>query len=98
MQKESQYALISLAESNEKFANHLEDNKRMHHRMDEHDAIVADLRDEVVRLEKIIIELKLQNQTLIDFSCGVKKAGWIAVTCGGVVVWWVLQRWLEHGR
>lgn len=98
MQTEARYAMVSLAESNEKLANHFEEAKRVHQRMDEHDAMVSDLREELVRLEKTIIELKMQNQVLIDFSCGVKKAGWIAVTCGGVVVWWVLQKWLEHGR
>jgi len=97
-QQQARQAMISLAESNERLANHFEESKRVHQRMDEHDAIVAELRDEVIRLEKIIIELKMQNQALLDFSCGVKKAGWIVVTGGGVVVWWVIQKWLEHPR
>lgn len=97
-QKQNQYAMISLAESNERLASHFEESKRVHQRMDEHDAIVSELKDEIIRLEKTIIELKLQNQILIDFSCGVKRATWIVASGGAVVVWWFIQKWLEHPR
>jgi chromosome segregation ATPase len=96
---EARYAMVSLAESNEKFANHLEDNKRLHQRMDEQDAQTTALRGDINRLEKSLLEVQLQNKILIDFSGGVRKAGWVVVTCGGAVLWWIIQRWVEqHGR
>lgn len=99
IKNEARYAMVSLAESNEKFANHLEDNKRLHQRMDEQDAQTSALREDIIRLEKSMLEVQLQNKILIDFSAGVRKAGWIVVTCGGAVLWWIIQRWVEnHGR
>lgn len=99
MCKESQYAMVDLAKSNERLANHFDDNKRLHQRMDEQDRQNEGLREDINRLEKSLLEVQLQNKILIDFSSGVRKAGWIAVTCGGAVLWWIIQRWVDqHGR
>lgn len=99
IKEEARYAMVSLASSNEKFANHIEDNKRIHQRMDEQDAQNKALREDINRLEKALLEVQMQNKILIDFSSGVRKAGWIVVTCGGAVLWWIIQRWVEsHGR
>ncbi len=96
---EVRYAMVSLAESNEKLVNSYSDNKRLHQRVDNQDEVIEELRNTIMQLEKTLIELKIQNQVLIDFSSGVKKAGWVVVTCGGAVLWWVIQRWIEqHGR
>ncbi len=99
IKNEIRYAMVSLAESNEKLVNSYSDNKRLHQRVDEQDEAIEELKLTLIQLEKSLLELKLQNQILIDFSSGVKKAGWIVVTCGGAVLWWVIQRWVEqHGR
>lgn len=98
IKEEARYAMVSLASLNEKFANHIEDNKRLHQRMDEQDAQNAALREDINRLEKSLLEVQMQNKILIDFSAGVRKAGWIVVTCGGAVLWWIIQRWVDsHG-
>lgn len=98
LQQQNQSALTSIAEVNQRFVSHFEESKRLHQRMDEQDRHVENLRHELVRMEKVLLELKLQNQALLDFTGGVKKAGWIAVTAGGVILWWAVQKWLEHAR
>lgn len=99
MRRDSQSALLRLAESNERWAAHFEDNKRVHIRIDEQNEQNRELREDISRLEKALLEVQLQNKILIEFSGGVKKAGWIVVTCGGAVLWWIIQRWVEqHGR
>lgn len=99
IRKESQVAMVRMAEANERLANHFEDSKRLHQRIDEHDAQKEDLRNGMHRLEKCLLEVQLQNKILIDFSSGIKRAGFIVVTCGGAVLWWIIQRWVEnHGK
>ena len=96
---EARYAMVSLAESNEKLANSFNDNKRLHQRIDEQDLIIEGMQKTLIQMDKTLLEIQLQNKILIDFSGGVKKAGWIVVTCGGTVLWWIIQRWVEtHGR
>lgn len=85
-------SLLRNAEDNERIAAHLEDSKRVWQRVEK-------LEDSINELEKSLIELRAHNRQLLEFSAGVKKAGWIVVTCGGVVLWWIIQRWVEqHGR
>ncbi len=98
VQQQTQCALASLAESNERWANHFEEAKRIHQRMDEQDVQAEMLRAEIIKLEKALIEVRMQNKQLLEFIGGVKKAGWITVTGGAVVAWWAIQKWLEHPR
>lgn len=85
-----QLSSVRHAEANERISAHLEESKVVREWVHEQDQQIA-------ALEKGIIELKAQNQQLIEFVGGVKKAAWIVVTCGGVVVWWVIQKYIEHG-
>lgn len=98
LQQQNQSSLSSIAEANQRFANHFEESKRIHQRMDEQDRHVEDLRRELVKMEKCLLELKLQITSLLVFTEGVKKVSWVVLTGGGVVLWWFVQKWLEHGR
>jgi chromosome segregation ATPase len=92
MNETMQQAMFRNAESNERIAAHLEQSRRIWDRVDE-------LEHTINELDKALIELRAQNRQLLDFSAGIKKAGWIFITCGGVVLWWIIQRWVEqHGR
>ena len=92
MNEMAQQVMLRNAEANERIAAHLEESRRVWNRVDE-------LEDALNELEKTLIELRAQNQQLLEFSAGIKKAVWIFVTCGGVVLWWIIQRWIEqHGR
>lgn len=87
----NQQSQIRNAEANERIAAHFEESRRVWQRVDE-------LQENLQDLEKIIIELREQHKQIQEFSAGVKRAVWVAVTCGGVVLWWVIQRWVEsHG-
>ena len=88
----NQQSQIRNAEANERIAAHFEESRRVWSRVDE-------LQDHLQELEKIIIELREQHKQMREFSADVKRAVWFAVTCGGVVLWWIIQRWIEsHGR
>ena len=92
MNEMAQQVMLRNAEANERIAAHLEESRRVWNRVDE-------LEDALNELEKTLIELRAQNQQLLKFSANIKKAIWIFVTCDGVVLWWIIQRWIEqHGR
>jgi len=92
MNESIQQSMLRTAEANARIAAHFEESKRVWNRVDE-------LEDTINELEKNLIELKAQNRQLLEFAAGVKKAGWVVVTCGGVILWWIIQRWVEtHGR
>lgn len=88
----NQQSQIRNAEANERIAAHFEESRRVWERVDE-------LQAHLQELEKIIIELREQHKQMREFSAGVKRAVWVVFTCGGVVLWWIIQRWVEsHGR
>lgn len=92
MNEQMQQAMIRNAEANERIASHLEETRRVWDRVDEMEHTIRDL-------EKMLIEIREQHKQLLDFSAGVRKVAWVAVTCGGVILWWIVQRWVEsHGR
>lgn len=88
----NQQSQIRNAEANERIAAHFEESKRVWSRVEE-------LQSNFQDLEKIVIELREQLKQIQEFSAGVKKGVWIVATCGGAVLWWIIQRWVEqHGR
>lgn len=86
----SQQSAIRNAEANERIASHLEEAKRVWE-------MVTDQDVRLQMLEKSFIELRSQNQNLTEFMGGVRKAAWIGITCGGILLWWIVQQYLEHG-
>lgn len=87
---DSQQAAIRSADINGRIASHFEDSKRVLDMVDGQDVRLQ-------ALEKAFIELRAQNTNLAEFMGGVRKATWIGITCGGILLWWILQRYLEHG-
>ena len=85
-----QHSAIRSAEANERIASHLEETRRVWLMVDEQDSRLQ-------ALEKAFIELRAQNTNLSEFMGGVRKAAWIGITCGGILLWWIVQRYLEHG-
>lgn len=87
---DNQQAAIRSADINGRIASHFEYSKRVLDKVDGQDVRLQDL-------EKAFIELRAQNTNLTEFIGGVRKAAWIGITCGGILLWWILQRYLEHG-
>ena len=83
-------AAIRNADTNGRIASHFEDSKRA---LD----MVNAQGERLVAIEKAIVEINAKNQSLNEFVGGVRKAAWIGVTCGGILLWWIVQRYLEHG-
>jgi len=98
MQKEAQYAMVSLAESNEKLANHFEESRRLHQRIDEQNEFIEELRRSFNAQEKLLVALIEQNKQLLDFNTGMKRTGWAILSGGTIFVFWLFQKWFEkHG-
>ena len=98
MQKEAQYAMVSLAESNEKLANHFEESRRLHQRIDEQNEFIEELRRSFNSQEKLLVALIEQNKQLLDFNTGMKRTGWAILSGGTIFVFWLFQKWFEkHG-
>lgn len=92
MNEKIQQAMIRNAEASERIAAHLEQSKRVWNRVDE-------LENTIRELEKVLVEIREQHRHMQEFTAGVKRVAWIAVTCGGVILWWIIQRWVDqHGR
>ena len=88
--EDNQRAAIRSADINGRIAAHFDDSKRVLDMIDGQDVRLQ-------ALEKAFIELRAQNTNLAEFMGGVRKAAWIGITCGGILLWWILQRYLEHG-
>ncbi len=43
-------------------------------------------------------ELREQLRQAEEFRKDAKRIGLMVMTGGGVVLWWVIQKWVEHGR
>lgn len=83
--------LLSLAESNERLANHLEDSKRVYGRIEA-------LESHYVETKTELHELRTQLAQVTEFQQDLKRIGLMIVTGGVVVLWWIVQKWLEHGK
>lgn len=91
LQEQHQIEVARYAEAMERIANHLEDSKRVYTRIEATEARVvgqqADLR-----------ELREQMRQAEEFRKDAKRMILMVATGGVVVLWWVIQKWLEHGR
>jgi len=88
--EDNQRAAIRSADINGRIAAHFDDSKRVLDMIDGQDVRLQ-------ALEKAFIELRAQNTNIAEFMGGVRKAAWIGITCGGILLWWIVQRYLEHG-
>lgn len=75
---------IRYAVAMERIAEHLEESKRVYARIEALEAMVA------VQQE--------QMKALLEFQADVKRAFWMVITGGAVILWWGVQKWIEHGR
>lgn len=83
--------LLSLAESNERLANHMEESKRVYARIEELEAHCVETKTE-------LRELRTRLAQVAEFQQDLKRIGLMVVTGGVVVLWWIAQKWLEHGK
>lgn len=68
----------------ERIVEHLEESKRIYARIEALEAMMA------VQQE--------QMKTVMEFQADVKRAFWMIITGGAVILWWIVQKWLEHGK
>lgn len=98
IQQESKHTLMALTESHERLLNSASEKAVLRKRIDDQSTEIDLLNKAINMLEKTVLEIKIQNQALLDFSNDIKKIGWIVITAGGVVVWWFVQHWLERNH
>ncbi len=91
LQEQHQIEVARYAEAMERIANHLEDGKRVYTRIEAAEARLAEQQAE-------LREIKTQLAHAIEFQKDAKRIALMVVTGGAVVLWWVIQKWLEHGR
>ena len=75
---------VRYAVAMERIVEHLEESKRVYARIEALEALVA------VQQE--------QMKTVLEFQADVKRVFWMVVTGGAIVLWWGVQKWIEHGR
>ncbi len=83
--------LFSLAEFNERLANHMEESKRFYARIELLEAHCVETQTE-------LRELRTRLAQVTEFQQDLKRIGLMVVTGGVVVLWWIVQHWLEHGK
>lgn len=91
IQEQHQIEVARYAEAMERIANHLEDSKRVYFRIEAMEVRVTEQQAE-------LREIKTQLIQTAEFQKEVKRGFFLVVTGGAVVLWWVIQKWLEHGR
>lgn len=84
------------ASANERIANHFEESKRVYQILEEQGNRISEQDVVIHKLNEAIIELRIQNKQMADFTSGVTKVAWMVATGGVVIVWWVVQKWLEQ--
>ncbi len=84
-------ALLSLAEFNERLANHMEESKRVY-------AHIELLEAHCVETKTELRELRTRLAQVAEFHQELKRIGLMVVTGGAIVLWWIVQKLLEHGR
>ncbi len=75
---------IRYAVAMERIAEHLEESKRVYERIE--------------ALESLTAVQQAHIKSMLDFQADVKRVFWMVITGGVVVLWWIVQHWLEHGR
>ena len=91
LQEQHQLEVARYAEAMERIANHLEDSKRVYTRIETTEARVTELQSDLREIHE-----RLRHAE--DFIKDAKRIVLMVVTGGAVVLWWVIQKWLEHGR
>lgn len=66
----------------ERIAHHMETSKRGFERID--------------ALDREMIQLTSTVKSLVDFNGRLIKIGLALATGGVMVIWWIVQRWIEH--
>ncbi len=75
---------IRYAVAMERIVEHLEEYKRVYARIE--------------ALEEMVAVQQEQMKTVMEFQADVKRAFWMVITGGAIVLWWIVQKWLEHGK
>lgn len=84
------------ANANERIAAHFEESKRVYQLIEEQGNRINEQGVMIHKLNESIIELRIQNKQMADFTSGIIKVAWMVATGGVIVVWWVIQKWLEQ--
>lgn len=91
IQEQHQTEVTRYAEAIERIANHMEDSKRVYVRIEATEARVTEQQSD-------LRELREQMRQAEEFRKEAKRMVLMVVTGGAVVLWWAVQKWLEHGR
>lgn len=75
---------IRYAVAMERIAEHLEESKRVYARIE--------------ALEAMVAVQQAQMKAAMEFQADVKRVFWMIITGGAVILWWGVQKWIEHGR
>lgn len=75
---------IRYAVAMERIAEHLEESKRVYARIE--------------ALESLTAVQQAHIESMLDFQADVKRVFWMVITGGAVILWWGVQKWIEHGR
>ena len=77
-----QASLERLAVVNERIAAHLEESKRAWNRLESHDRVITELQERIKSVD--------------GFSDVLKKLLWSLAAGAAAVLWWVIQKWVDH--
>lgn len=91
LQEQHQVEVARYAEAMERIANHLEEGRRVYTRIEASEARASEQQAE-------LREIKTQLAHAVEFQKDAKRIALMVVTGGAVVLWWVAQKLLEHGR
>ena len=77
-----QASLERLAVVNERIAAHLEESKRAWNRLESHDRVITELQERIKSVD--------------GFADVLKKLLWSLAAGAAAVLWWVIQKWVDH--
>lgn len=91
VQEQHQNDLLRSTEALERISSHIENSKCMYGRIESIEAALGELASDAR-------ETRAQLRQIDSFHGDVKRAFWMIVTGGAVMLWWGVQKWIEHGR
>ncbi len=77
-----QASLERLAVVNERIAAHLEESKRVWNLLESHEKSITDLQERIKSVD--------------GFADVLKKLLWSLAAGAAAVLWWVIQKWVDH--
>jgi len=89
--EQRQTDLLRSAEALERISSHIENSKRMYGRIEVIETALGELASDAR-------ETRAQLRQIESFHGDVKRAFWMVITGGAIVLWWGVQKWIEHGR